>query len=357
MYIQKAPNETRGRAYHGPKLVLAAFMLIAMVLIASLPTGAIFSKLTVSSLTWSPTKPQPGDNANAYITVTNTGSAEVKIKWIGIHFDWQSPNSYVFDDRTSSPVTIVPQGQYVFILLVPIPVGANFTVHPYSIKINYDSESSQYSESSDTNYDFTLVKYVPPVTKSIWENQLFIVMIVLIVVAVLLVVVMVAIRQRRLAKEAAKKHPEMRSALTANSDAVDYELARTVTKEDRSRATRVDHKPRHWEPPKEQRIAGDTTKPPIYRFLGKDSAPQQMPKAPPQAQPMAPPTLPPPQSPKDQTPKPMPAKPPPMILPGQQSRGASSMLPKEQATLHQCPICGRMNKASDTTCPKCGGTL
>jgi hypothetical protein len=360
MYTPKSAIRTRRHAGIGPKTLMAVFILLSMVLIASLPTGAVFSKLNVSSVTWSPTKPQPGDNANAFITVTNTGDTEVKIKWIGVHFDWQAPNSYVYQDSASAPITINPSGQYVFILLVVIPLDANFTNHPYMIKINYDSGSSQYSEASDTYYDFTMVKYIPPVTKPIWENPLFIVMVLLIVIAVVLVVVMVIVRQRRIAKEAAKKQLHMRSAVSADTETVDYELARTVTKDHRG-PTRVDHKPRPWDTPKNERITGEAPKPPIYRLLGKGQQPSdqpvsQMPQAPPHAQPMAPPQVssPPPYS--GAAPQPMPAKPPPMA-PTPQPRGPPPLPVKDQATLHQCPICGKMNKATDTSCPKCGGSL
>jgi hypothetical protein len=159
---------------------------------------------------------------------------------------------------------------------------------------------------------------------------------------------MVIVRQRRLAKEASKKQLCMRSAVTADCADIDVELARTVTK-DSSRPTRVDSRPKHWETPKGQRIQGEASKAPIYRLLGKgqqpaDQAPQPMPQAPPQAKPMATPQVPPPLPPPSGAPLPMPARPP-------------TMPSKEQATLHQCPICGRMNKATDTTCPKCGGSL
>jgi len=358
------PRERGGPRRSGQGVALTALLLIALTLAASLPAEAALTKFTVSSITWSPTKPQPGDATTFTITINNTYTSDASIKWFGVHFDWMASNTYVFEDHTSSPIKVHSQGTWTFVLVVAIPSNATFTTHSYYIKMNYVVGSFSYSETSDNYNDLFITKFVEHPPAPFWEDPLVLLTLVLVIVMVLVIVVFIIVRQRRIARDSARKRLDLQSVESSSQAPEDVELAKTVTKHhEPTGPVRVDHRPRQWETPQDQRYVGQPPKPPIYKILGSDKdqppagqQPQQMPQTPP----------PPISHSTDQSMQPMPARPPsritqqktpPPTMQGQVGLPPPLPPPKEQATLHQCPICGKMNKATDSVCPKCGNAF
>ena len=345
-------NMLKGRAGPGraaQMAALAALLIVSMVLLPCLPVSADFTKAEVTGVVYNPAKPQPGETYTLSVTIKNTYSSDIKVKWFGVHYDWMAANTYVSQDMSSSPMVISPLNSWTFTLDVPLPVTANYTVHPYNFKMGYEVNAYSYTEKTNDYMDFIVEKYTPPPATPLWQQPLFIVLMVLVIVMVLVLAAFFLVRKRKIDRDAAKKRFEFKTTGPTGQAPEDVELARTVTKgQGPTGPTRVDQRPRHWEASQDQRIAGQSPKPPIYQVLGPQA---------PQTQPAAPP----PQS--GQAPAPMPAAPPPRMMPQAPPppppRSGTPpplppALPKDQATLHQCPMCGKMNKASDTVCPKCG---
>jgi hypothetical protein len=354
--------ERGGPRRSGQGVALTALLLIALTLAASLPADAALTKFTVNSITWSPNKPQPGDVTTFTITITNTYSSDASVKWFGMHFDWMAPNDFVFEDHSSSPIKVHSGGTYSFILVVTVPSNATYTAHSYYIKMNYVVGTFSYSETSDNYNDLFLTKFVEHPPAPFWEDPLILLTLVLVVVMVLVIMVLLVVRQRRIDREKTKTRSEFKTEVSSSETVEDVELAKTVTKHhEPTGSVRVDHRPKHWEAPQEQRFVGQPPKPPIYKILGSDKdqqpgsqQPQQMPQTPPPPLPHS----------TDQSVQQMPARPPTRMTPQTSppptmQGGLPPPLPpaKEQATLHQCPICGKMNKATDSVCPKCGNAF
>ena len=363
MLMRNSRNQKARAGPAGRFAALAVMLIISMLILTGLPASADFTKAEISSVRYNPTKPQPGATFTLSVTVKNTYSSDLHVKWFGVHYDWMAANTYENQDMSSSPMVITPLTSWTFTLSIPLPASANYTVHPYNFKMGYDVNSYSYNEKTNDYLDFVVVKYTPPPPTPFWQQPLFIVLVILVLVMVLVLGIFFIVRQRRIAREHAKTRFEFKTTGSTGQTPDEVELARTVTKhhaQGSAGPVSVDSRPRPWEAAEDKRFAGQPPKPPIYQVL---SPPPTPPGQAPQSQPSAWSQTPPPQS--GQAPQPMPAAPPPRMMPQappppmpQSRSGVPPPLPpavsKNEATLHQCPMCGKMNKASDTVCPKCG---
>jgi hypothetical protein len=93
-----------------------------------------------------------GDTVVISITFNSNYADQLKIYYIGIHFDWMAEGGFYGNDLSSSPVTVQSQGTYLFdAFSVQIPVNVSAGTHTYYVGVDgAQGSSSQTSFSWDS---------------------------------------------------------------------------------------------------------------------------------------------------------------------------------------------------------------
>jgi hypothetical protein len=350
----------------------------------------------VTRVTWAPLEPEPGNIVSFTVTITNKHTSTIRVRYIGLHIDWQPQGIYSYEDYGSSPIVIPPNQNYQVNLVLTIPTNTSYAVHPYIIRVDYDTDTSSHSEKSDEFQNFLLQENkTPPQDDDNLLTDSAVLGGLALIVVVALIVIILYLRNRSIRRAKMEKRRQYRSALEGQQQEEEVELAQTVTrvrrkgpmtamaKHERKEAEGQKLKP--WDPAKGEDIEAEAhkeetvqmpQKPPQAppRSMGGGHQPQPMPQQPPPSvQPM-------PQQPPAQGPRPMPVQPPPTTQPQappqavqqpaappqyQQAPPAyqKPMPPTvppptpTQPQMKTCPTCRTLLEPGVSRCQKCGRYL
>jgi hypothetical protein len=117
-------------------LVVASVSLICLLGISSV--YALNQNEASVSLSWSSNIYYQGDSGTVTIFFDSGCPEELKISWIGIHFDWMATDVYnTLGDVPGDSVSIPSDGSYTFNpISFSIPSDASVGSHSYFVKIN-----------------------------------------------------------------------------------------------------------------------------------------------------------------------------------------------------------------------------
>jgi hypothetical protein len=89
------------------------------------------------SMFWSSQKVYPGDTVSVRITLKSNYAEQLKIYYIGLHFDWMDPDGFYGSDLSDSPVIVPSYGTYIFdVIAVQIPLNVSTGSHSYFVGID-----------------------------------------------------------------------------------------------------------------------------------------------------------------------------------------------------------------------------
>jgi hypothetical protein len=92
-----------------------------------------------------------GDTVLIRVTFNSNYAEQLKIYYVGIHFDWMAADGFYGNDLSSSPVTVSSQGTYLFdAFSVQIPVNVSAGTHTYYVGVDGAQGSSLASFSWDS---------------------------------------------------------------------------------------------------------------------------------------------------------------------------------------------------------------
>jgi LPXTG-motif cell wall-anchored protein len=120
------------------KKVAVLMILISTILISPCITSvnALNQNEWSSTLSWSNSVYYQGDSGSVTVHFDSSCPEELKISYVGVHFDWMSSDTYFPLDLSSSPVGIVSNGQYTFNEIgFNIPSGTSIGYHAVNILI------------------------------------------------------------------------------------------------------------------------------------------------------------------------------------------------------------------------------
>jgi hypothetical protein len=100
------------------------------------------------SMFWSSQTVYPGDTVSVRITLKSNYAEQLKIYYIGIHFDWMDPDSFYGSDLSDNPVIVPSYGTYIFdAIAVQIPLNVTAGSHSYFVGID-GTEGASFSSFS-----------------------------------------------------------------------------------------------------------------------------------------------------------------------------------------------------------------
>ena len=89
------------------------------------------------SMFWSSQTVCPGDTVSVRITLKSNYAEQLKIYYIGIHFDWMDPDGFYGSDLSDNPVIVPSYGTYIFdAIAVQIPLNVTAGSHSYFVGID-----------------------------------------------------------------------------------------------------------------------------------------------------------------------------------------------------------------------------
>jgi len=112
----------------------ALLVLSSICLVFASPTATAFNQSEVSaSISWSSTSYYPGAYGQAYITLTSNFSQNIQISTIGIHFDWNTANTY-FSVDFKKPTNLQSDRNYTFDpVAFYVPLQENVSLHTFYV--------------------------------------------------------------------------------------------------------------------------------------------------------------------------------------------------------------------------------
>lgn len=120
------------------KSILLLAGLISIICISSgvLNANALQQSEWSLRLSWSNSVYYQGDGGTVTVTFYSSCPEELKISYVGIHFDWMSSDTYFPLDLSSSPVGVTSNGQHTFnAISFSIPSSANVGSHSVTVLI------------------------------------------------------------------------------------------------------------------------------------------------------------------------------------------------------------------------------
>jgi hypothetical protein len=98
----------------------------------------------------------PGDTISVTITFKSNYAEQLRVYFIGLHFDWMPSDSFSGHDLSDNPATVPRQGSYVFDpIVIQIPLNATTGSHSYFVGID-GTEGVSASSFSWNSYSFTI---------------------------------------------------------------------------------------------------------------------------------------------------------------------------------------------------------
>lgn len=89
------------------------------------------------SMFWSSQTVYPGDTVSVRITLKSNYAEQLKIYYIGIHFDWMDPDGFYGSDLSANPVIVPSYGTYIFDgIAIQIPLNVSTGSHSYFVGID-----------------------------------------------------------------------------------------------------------------------------------------------------------------------------------------------------------------------------
>jgi hypothetical protein len=89
------------------------------------------------SMFWSSQTVYPGDTVSVRITLKSNYAEQLKIYYIGLHFDWMDPDGFYGSDLSDNPVIVPSYGTYIFDgIAIQIPLNVSTGSHSYFVGID-----------------------------------------------------------------------------------------------------------------------------------------------------------------------------------------------------------------------------
>jgi len=89
------------------------------------------------SLFWSSQTVYPGDMVSVRLTLKSNYAEQLKIYYIGLHFDWMDPDGFYGSDLSANPVIVPSFGTYIFdAIAIQIPLNVSAGSHSYFVGID-----------------------------------------------------------------------------------------------------------------------------------------------------------------------------------------------------------------------------
>jgi hypothetical protein len=161
---------------------LSVLLAIASMSVVFASSPSAFNQNDASaSISWSASAYYPGDYGQVNITLISDYSQNLEINLIGIHFDWNNPNTYFFDALNSS-VILPSYGNCTFSSLAfYVPPQENIGPHTYYTHFEGTEEGQTPQNVTWNSQTLTLQVYsenevaynqlLPQVMNKIIEDQ------------------------------------------------------------------------------------------------------------------------------------------------------------------------------------------
>jgi hypothetical protein len=127
---------------------------ISIIFLGSGLVSALNSNELSASLLWSSETLYAAGTVTVRVTLNSNYAGELKIQYIGIHFDWMPTDGFYGHDLSTSPVTISSGGSYLFnAFSVEIPYNASAGSHSYYIGVEGTEQSTSSASVSTFSWD------------------------------------------------------------------------------------------------------------------------------------------------------------------------------------------------------------
>ena len=183
-------------------LIVACFSIICVLFCG---VGyALEQDEAVVSVMWSSQTLYQSSNVTATVFFASDSSEELTIYYLGLHFDWMAPDSFVGLNISNDPVTIPSYGSHTFNpMIIHIPEDASVGAHNYFVGVDgLQGESTSFfwdsqprtlliqDSEEEINNEGTR-------TESQQDQLLIIVGIIVVVVVVVLIIILMVRRKRK----------------------------------------------------------------------------------------------------------------------------------------------------------------
>ena len=140
--------------------VILGFMLICVVVPMNV---AAEGKVGNVYTTFSSKSVRQDESGYVDVELSNTGEDQIRIKRVGIHFDWMDSGVYFFDDNSASPVMMAEGQTQTFRVSFSVEKNTPEGSHSYNFLVEYDEDDgwagwSAETWTSTTEYDFDVLE-------------------------------------------------------------------------------------------------------------------------------------------------------------------------------------------------------
>jgi hypothetical protein len=141
-------------------IFLSVLLVFASVRLVFASSTATFNQNEVSaSVSWSATYYYPGEYGQANITLISNCSQNIQINMIGIHFDWNTANTYFFNDFNTS-INLPSDSNYTFNpVIFYVPPQESISSHTYYIHFEGTEEGQSPQNITWSSQTFTMPVY------------------------------------------------------------------------------------------------------------------------------------------------------------------------------------------------------
>ena len=147
----------------GIVIMLAIIGLLGIVCIMNIPTVLGEGKVGDVTSSWSSKSVRQDESGYVDITIYNTGEDQIRIKKVGIHFDWMETDLYYFDDHTSDPVMTASGQSQTFNIIFSVEKDVPEGLHGYQFLTEYEEDDGWMGWSEETwksqeKFDFEVLE-------------------------------------------------------------------------------------------------------------------------------------------------------------------------------------------------------
>ncbi len=139
-----------------------SILLLCVLLITSfVPVVSAASNITVSS-SFDSKSVRQDEGGSVDVSIKNDDSNQVRITWVGLHFDWLDSNVFYVKDLTSSPIYLA-SGQSTTVTIT-FSVGQEIDIGSHSYYFQIDGEEDTFLSwvtgtwTGQTKYDFNVLE-------------------------------------------------------------------------------------------------------------------------------------------------------------------------------------------------------
>lgn len=111
-----------------------------------------------SNIAWSNSVYYQGDSGSATVTFNSNCPDQLKITFVGIHFDWMNTNDYYRIDLSSNPVYLASGERYTFSTIgFDIPSGVNVGSHKVTLLLEGQQDGLWWYDISVTGTQYITI--------------------------------------------------------------------------------------------------------------------------------------------------------------------------------------------------------